>query len=170
MSFVLGESVFAKNRAEICSEKDVHFVTVCFVFFWGVGIFWVKRMLRKFGGSFFSISNFGCSLFVAHLGFFPMKFPVDPPPTKVNGLSAPIRTWMEYWNVLARITSGPWSLGNAPREALGILRPQQFFFAVFCWKNCFIFVQPKTQNIKGSKNANMGNFLNFQGTSFGLVT
>ena len=156
MSFVLGEQKFVLKRMCTFVAGCVFFFNFIFWFFgskgcWDVFFVWFLILVAV--------------CFVADLGIFPMKFSWDPPPLLkvINSLSSPLRTWMEYWNVPARITIGPWSLGNAPREALGILRPQHFFFCrFFVGRIVSSSFNLKTQNIKGSKNANMGIFLIFR--------
>ena len=106
---------------------------------------------------FFFFPIFGCSLFVAHPAKFLLwnshKSSKHPKKKVINGLSgllAPIRTSMDCWNVPARITSGQRSLGNAPREVLGILRPilfEEFHVGLaFGWKK---FCHPKHAGAQG---------------------
>ena len=78
-----------KNRADICSDIG------CALLLQDV----FSRILgqkdgEKIFGDLFLISEFS------------LKFPLRPSTKVINGLSAPIRTWMDCWNVPARITSG----------------------------------------------------------------
>ena len=153
---------FAKNKAEICSEKDVHFVTVCFFFFLGggVGIFWVKRMLRKFVFFFwFPILVAVCLLLIWDFFLW-------------NSVGILHRCWRSStvfplrsergWNIGTcrhelQVARGAWEmLQGKPWASWG---PNNFslpFFVGKIWKNCFIFVQPKNPKHKRLKECKHG--------------
>ena len=143
MSFVLGEQKFVLKR--MCT-----FVAGCFFL-----ILFFDFLGQKDAEMFFClISNFGCSLFCCWSGNCSYEIQWGSS-TVVEGHQQSFLSAPNVDGILERAGANykwPVELGKCSKGSLGHPEaPTIFFLSFFCWKNCFIIVQPKNPKHKRLK-------------------